>query len=339
MRLSILIPSHNVGPRINVNLLNASLMARDDVEVIIRDNSGNAEKRSFISNINAKNCKIISSDECSPLENHMELLNESIGDFIFFVSDDDSLNINSISAIVDSSSEITNDKSFVGVTGIIISESQNESKISCMDKFESARAFDRAMAYIGNYPSVVQYAAIRRSLWIEILSFLEKLPIKFSYVDIIINVMILLSGRLKYINKFTYHYDSYNWSAVERCADGFANSFRQAGLDSSGGRLLWLIATFEGLMYIVKFYQGNNITSEERMQLALRWAQHHLDFFRGNWRHCVTTDSKYDAEAVALAEKWEKISNIDIANLISDIVRFLSLSSPTLAEEYNQFWS
>ena len=57
--------------------------------MIVRDNSGNAEKRSLITHFRNDYCKIASVDPCEPVENYSEILKSASGDFIFCLADDD----------------------------------------------------------------------------------------------------------------------------------------------------------------------------------------------------------------------------------------------------------
>lgn len=86
MQLSIIIPTHRHDLLALSRIAQACSWARPDIEVIVRDNSGNAEKRAALKHLQREHCTIISVDECEPRENFVESLRLAKGEFVFMLA-------------------------------------------------------------------------------------------------------------------------------------------------------------------------------------------------------------------------------------------------------------
>ena len=75
MQLSILLPTNRHGPMAISKIAQACSWAGPRIQVIVRDNSGNAEKRALLKNLQRDYCQIISVDPCEGLENYRNFLN------------------------------------------------------------------------------------------------------------------------------------------------------------------------------------------------------------------------------------------------------------------------
>ena len=100
-KLSIVMPSNRTGPAACARVLDACSCASEDVEIIVRDNSGNKEKREVLSLISRHNCNFHFVDPCGATENGLETLRFVKGDFIFSTADDDVIHRRAIPAVVD----------------------------------------------------------------------------------------------------------------------------------------------------------------------------------------------------------------------------------------------
>ena len=69
MQLSVLLPTHRHDLLACSRIVQACSFASADVEVIVRDNSCNVQKRDMLANIRHDNCKIIFADACDALQN------------------------------------------------------------------------------------------------------------------------------------------------------------------------------------------------------------------------------------------------------------------------------
>ncbi len=79
MHLSILIPTHRDSLLVCSRIAQACSWASDDIEVIVRDNSGSAEKCVPLGKFQRDNCRIIFAEPCDGLENFFEVLRPAKG--------------------------------------------------------------------------------------------------------------------------------------------------------------------------------------------------------------------------------------------------------------------
>ncbi len=264
MKLSVLMPTHNVGSRINANIINTTLKGRDGVEVIIRDNSGDEQKREFLSRIRLVNFNTF--DEPSPLVRFQNFLDS--------------------------------------------------------DRFHS----------------IFQYSPLRLNVVKSVWGFASTLPIYLSYTDWLMNCMFLMHGRLTSTNRFLYQYINANWSDIETCLKNDSHYFRMAGLDTSGVRLQWLIAVFEGAQIFARKYLGIQISAQQRQGLAGLWVRKWFHHFSVNTWARQAEGAAFNTEAVHMAKKWKDAKEIKLDELLLDIVDYYALSSPKIAQRYYDFW-
>src|SRR5690349_2089889 len=88
-KLSILLPTYRSDLNALSRIAEACSWAEPDIEVLVRDNSGNPDKRRKILGFRRDNCAIIGVDPCEPRENYAELLRLAKGEFVFCLGDDD----------------------------------------------------------------------------------------------------------------------------------------------------------------------------------------------------------------------------------------------------------
>jgi hypothetical protein len=338
-KLSIMMPSHNVGTRTNINILNASLMGNDDVEVVIRDNSGNAEKRDFLSRIKENNCRIMSVDECPGRENFISLLNEVKGDFTFFVCDDDYANGYCLSSIVKRIKKIESFPDFIGIAGGALIDHDNGTDAVLFSGLHKRRNLTRVEnLFKSNWPSVFQYSAMRTDILRTVWAFSETLPVYMSYHDMLMNSLALLHGRVVTIKRFFYQYYNSNWATHEQHLESDAGFFRRMGIDPSGVRLQWLIAAFEGARTFIEKYHSAPLSQEERGALASYWFGRFFQTFLERSTNREAEGARFDKIAFDLSVKWRWRSQISLDEILNDIVDFYALSSPEIASAYYEFW-
>ena len=339
MKLSVTMPSHNVGTRINANILNACSMGGGDVEVVIRDNSGNEEKRNFLSQIKEENCRILIVDECSGAENATCLMDAAEGQFAFFVADDDFTNAFSIPSILEEIDRIKDDKTIIGTTGVSIVDEALKTHIADFAHLNAPTPLERFTPFLNiGWPSVFQFAPLRLGVQRDVWSFASRLPVYLSYHDLLMNCMFLMHGRVTSLKRFFYQYYNLNWKDEAAHLVSDAQFFQRAGLDTSGVRLLWLIAAFEGMQTFASKYQRVQVSDNERQALGVFWFRHWFSRFLEASLVRQSHDAKFDAQALTLAKKWRVNGAINLSELLTDITEYYALSSPEVAQRYYDFW-
>ncbi len=123
LQLSILLPTNRHGPVTISRIAQACSWASLKIQVVVRDNSGNAEKRALLPHFQRDHCEIISVDPCEPLENYSKIMSMAKGDFIFCMSDDDQCVDRAILALPDLIERSGGDPMVAAVTGAYALES------------------------------------------------------------------------------------------------------------------------------------------------------------------------------------------------------------------------
>ena len=117
VRLSILLPTNRRNLLACSRIAQACSWAGPQVEVIVRDNSGDARKRELLAHFQHENCKVITANPCEPRENFSEVLREATGDFVFCLGDDDFCFDHAIAELPGAIERIGSDPSIIGITG------------------------------------------------------------------------------------------------------------------------------------------------------------------------------------------------------------------------------
>lgn len=339
IKLSILVPSNRADLNTYSRLLNYCSMAADDVEVIIRDNSGNKEKRQFLRMVERDNCRILHVAPCSAVENSEAVLREARGEFVWLGGDDDLANGFALPSIREAIDRHGSDNTVTGVTGVFLIEGSARSSVIAFPNTDHPSPVERTKAYIGSHlPNMLPYSAIRRSAYDDIVSFIRRMPLQASYGDWIMSALALMMGRFVQVNHVIYQYDISNWNNAESALREDVKYYTYAGIDPSAIRLHCLLAAFEGALSLAgKFEAAQHVTSEDRLAISQDWfAQWFATFL--NARPRFAPGAKFQPQAEDMAQKWAKTSTVRPGDLLPEIAAFLALSSHELGQRYFDFW-
>ena len=332
-------PSHGISPRANLNILNACYMASDDVEVLIRDNSGNEAKREFLSHVHEKNCHIMSVDECSIAENYQGLLKLASGEFVFLVCDDDFVNAAAVDSILSRIDAVKDDPGVIAISGITTFDDPGQSHFARFNGLEVQSPSERVSRFLGEpFLSVFQFSPLRLHMLRSAWSFWSTVPMCLVYHDLLICCLFLMHGRTTHVERSFYHYNNLNWTTPEAHGKMHEQYLRNAGLDTSVVRFVWLLACVEGAQSSTCKYQGVSMPQDERDRCGLPL----FEFCFKKFMSAVPFQpegARFDRQAVQLVEKWRNTREITIEPLLADIVEHFSLSSPEFAQRYYSFWS
>ncbi len=139
MQLSILIATNRKGLLACSRIAQACSWAGPNLEVIVRDNSGDAQKRTLLPHFRRDNCNIIIADPCDGLTNLSECLRLVKGEFVFLLADDDFCFDHAIASLPSVLAQCRNDPSVVGVTGAYAVEASQGSSIVSYQNLEYGR--------------------------------------------------------------------------------------------------------------------------------------------------------------------------------------------------------
>jgi hypothetical protein len=337
VQLSILIGTNRPSLLACSRIAQACSWAGPDVEVIIRDNSGDARKQALLKQFHQDNCKIIIAEPCDALTNVSEILKIAKGDFVFILADDDLGFDHAIASLPKAIEQIGSDQSVAGITGVYAIEYADRSAVAEYKNIDSDSVELRVAGYL-NYggPNVMIYAPVRRELFQRVFSFTNTLPFLCSFHDQIICLLYLLNGRFTRLNRLLYLYDMGPWELDQSAQKRDVEFYKAAGFDPAINKLHWLFCAFEGAM-LVRNMDGLPIPPATRQKIADIWFSSMFIRFKRHARH--TFDSPFTGDADKLCAKLQTATGqLSFHNILSEISGFIALLSKPRAQAYFEFW-
>jgi hypothetical protein len=338
MLLSILIPTNRPHLLACSRIAQACSWAGPDIEVIVRDNSGDEQKRALLPQFARDNCNIIIAEPCDSLTNNSEILKLANGDFIFILADDDYCFDRAIAALPALIEQIGNDPSVAGVTGTYAIELAQSTGIAQYKNVESGDPAARLAGYLSyGGPNLLAYAVVRRELVQRIFEFLKTQPFLFSFHDQIICLLYLLNGKFVRLPRLFYLYDMGPWEVAETAQKRDLDFYTAVGLDPAVNKLHWLLCAFEGAALVRNADLFPNYPMAQRQQIADLWFMTMFARFKRDQRSAYGSSFADKADRLR-ANLQESTGHLTFQNMLSKISGFIALSSESCARNYFDFW-
>jgi len=336
MRLSVVIPTHRDTPKARARLLWASSWASDAVEVVIRDNSGSAAKRAWLSEIGQANCNIVSVDPCPAYTNFNAALALAKGDFVLFHGDDDAAFDRGIAAFAVAADATADDASVAGLTGAYALEERQRSHLVSYAGVDSADVLQRVDGFVGYQgPNLMFYSAVRRTVAEAAFGFMERHPFQMPFRDNVFTLIYLLAGRFPSINRLAFIYDNANWDSVEQATANDLRYYAAAGLDPAIHKLHWLLCGFEGASVAMRSRFALPLAPAQRQAVAARWFELMFRRFVGS----VRQGPALAAPAQMIVDRLlGSYPNFQLETLLGGICDYMALFSAEHAQAYGRFW-
>ena len=338
MQLSILIGTNRTGLLACSRLAQACSWASENVEVIIRDNSGDVQKRHFLSLCRRDHCNIILAEPCDALTNFSEVLRLARGEFVFVLADDDFCFDRAVPALVKTIGQFGRDASVVGVTGSYVVERSDGSAVLGYQGVDADDATARVagfLSYVG--PNVLHYAPIRREVAQRVFSFMNALPSFFSFHDLVFCMLYLLNGKFVRLNRLLYAYEIGIWEDPIAAQQRDLDYYREAGFDAAINVLHWFLCAFEGAVLVRNAGIFPELPAAQRQAIADIWFSHMYIRFKVGGRPAF--ESRFAPEAEKLRNKWLGLAGrLSFQDLLADISSFMSLTARDRAQSYFEFW-
>lgn len=338
MQLSILLPTNRHGPVAISRIAQACSWASPKIQVVVRDNSGNAEKRALLKNFQRDHCQLVSVDPCEPLENYSEILRLAKGDFIFCMSDDDQCIDRAILSLPELIDRSGRDPTVAAVTGPYALEIPQGTSIVNYKDLDSDDPATRIAGYL-SYPgpNMLFYSVLRRELAERILLFMKAMPVYLSFHDQILCLLYLLNGKYVRLQRLFYIFDIGVWGAADSAQKRDIEFYTAAGLDPAANKLQWLLCGFEGATLIMNSTDFPNYTPPQRQAIADQWFSVMFARFKRDSR--MTYDSRFTEDAEKLCAKIvTSPAQLSFERILSDISGFFALFSKQRAQSYFEFW-
>lgn len=338
MQLSILIASNRTSLVACSRIAQACSWAAPHVEILVRDNSGDAQKRELLARFRQDHCNIIFADPCDMFENYLAVLRLAKGEFVFLLADDDFCFDHAVAATSALVEKYSHDPSVVGMTGTYIVESSQGSSALNYQDVDSDDVAARVAGYVSyGGPNVFHYAPIRRKIVERVYAFMRGLPFYFSYHDQIMSLLYLLHGKFVRLNRLLYAYDIGAWERPETAQKKDADFYRAAGLDPVMNLLHWYLCGFEGAVLARNGPELAGCMPMQRQAIADRWFLTMFMRFRGLARQSF--DSPFADRAQQICAKLRTSTGpLEFTDMLEEICNVIALSSEPNAHRYYDFW-
>jgi hypothetical protein len=338
VKLSILFPTHRHSLLACSRIAQACSWAGPDIEVVVRDNSGDARKREMLAYFQRDNCRIISVEPCEPRKNFSELLRQATGEFVFCLGDDDLFFDHVIGDLPGVIAEIGEDRSFVGMTGTYVIEASQGTLLANYQNLDSGDSVARLSGYL-SYPgpNVLFHSVMRRDLVTRVFDFMNAMPFYFSFHDQILCMLYLASGKFRCLQRLMYLYNLGIWESANSAQKRDLNFYSDAGLDPAINKLHWILCGFEGASLIMNADALTTLAPAQRQPIADLWFS--TMFARFNRDKRTAFDSPLAEDAERLCQKLRgSTGHLTFQNILAEISGFIGLSSKSAAQDYFVFW-
>jgi hypothetical protein len=338
VKLSILLPTYRHSLLACSRIAQACSWAGPDIEVLVRDNSGNARKRELLANFQHDNCRIITVEPCQPRENYSEILRQATGEFVFALGDDDLFFDPAIGDLPGVIAQIGADRSFIGITGTYAIETSNGTSLASYQNLDASEARVRVAGFL-SYPgpNILFYSVVRRELLNRVFDIMHAMPFSFSFHDQIICMLYLLNGKFFRLQRLMYLYNMGVWETAEGAQKCDLDIYNDAGLDPAINKLHWLLCGFEGASLIVNSDMLAMLAPAQRQPIADLWFSAMFARFKRDNRSAFGSPHAEDAE------RWckklqESTGHLTFQNILTEISGFIALSSKASGQDYFDFW-
>ncbi|HTX49068.1 MAG TPA: hypothetical protein VME40_06725 [Caulobacteraceae bacterium] len=339
VKLSILMPSNRTTPGACGRILQACSWACDDIEVVVRDNSGSLDKQRILRSAEGPSRRIVIADPCEAHENFVETQKLARGGFVLFLGDDDCAFDRGVARIAEIAGRCLPDPGIVGITGSYLLELAHGSQVAGYRDVGSENPVARVGGYVAYQgPNLIFYSAIRREVADAAWAFMDAAPLKLPFHDQLLSLIYLLSGRFLDAGRLIFLYNTSNWDTAATSAASDLKIYATAGLDPAVRQLHWLLCGLEGAWLAMFSPFAMPYALEQRQAMASRWFELMLRRFAGDRGHSY--GSVLTPRATQLCEKWlQRAPHFDLAELLDDVSGFLATFAPDKAESYRAFWT
>ena len=341
MQLSILLPTNRHSLLAYSRIAQACSWAGPDIEVVIRDNSGNAQKREMLAHLQRDNCNILIVDPCKSLENFRETIRAAKGEFVFTLADDDFGFDRAVQAIPASIRKYGGDSSVVGVTGQYVVETSKGASILDYQDVDADDAQKRLTGYLKfTGPNVLLFSAVRREVAQRVFNVMTAIPFELSFHDQILCLLYLLNGKFVQMQRPLYLYDvEENWKDNVSGQQTDVGFYQKAGLDPAINKLHWFMCGFEGAALAANADIVPGYPMAQRQAIIDLWFSTMLYRFN-RWHERLTFGSSFADDAEKLCVKLKAgTAPFSLESMLTDITDLIARFSKSHAKAYSDFWS
>ncbi len=339
MQLSILLTTNRTGLLACSRIAQACSWASPEIEVIVRDNSGDAQKREFLALCRRDNCNIVIAEPCDMRTNFSEIFRLAKGEFVFIIADDDFCFDHAIASLPAVLGQCSKDPSVAGVTGAYAVEGSQGTSIASYQNAESDDVEARVNGYLSySGPNVFLYAPMRREIVQRVYGIIHAMPALFSFHDQVMALLYLLNGKFVRLKRLLYLYDVGVWEVGNTAQKRDVDFYTSAGFDPAINKLHWFLCGFEGAVLVRNSNLFPDYPLAQRQVIADRWFSMMFMRFKGHTR--LTFESRFTGEADRLyAKLLTSTGQLSFQGMLAEICGLIALFSKDNAQRYHDFWN
>jgi len=338
MQLSILLTTNRTGLLACSRIAQACSWASPEIEVIVRDNSGDAQKREFLALCRRDYCNIVIAEPCDMRTNFSEIFRLAKGEFVFIIADDDFCFDHAIASLPAVLGQCSKDPSVAGVTGAYAVEGSQGTSIASYQNAESDDVEARVNGYLSySGPNVFLYAPMRREIVQRVYGIIHAMPALFSFHDQVMALLYLLNGKFVRLKRLLYLYDVGVWEVGNTAQKRDVDFYTSAGFDPAINKLHWFLCGFEGAVLVRNSNLFPDYPLAQRQVIADRWFSMMFMRFKGQTR--LTFESRFTGEADRLyAKLLTSTGQLSFQGMLAEICGLIALFSKDNAQRYHDFW-
>lgn len=312
-KLAILVPTYRFDAQAKHTLSATASLATEDFSVVIADNSGSAEKLSFLRKLEGLHSNIHiyqHAKDIGAFGNWRFLFDQTALKYCLFVGDDDVCTPAYVESAYDLLEQHADASAAAGSFAMI--DSANRMQSANRGRFEAA-ADERCINFrIGGGNSLPNSMA-RRAALEPFMDYILGHPLRASFFDWMMAYTLLGAGKYLTTEEGCYLYDVSNWDSSEACWRNDAKFYVAAGLPAS-------FTAFHDLYWAVEtahFFCGTYspvVDTQQRITCARVLYANRLEAFRyayGNAARRVLLEQQIAHHDGAVAALGRLVANDD----------------------------
>ena len=339
MLLSILLATNRTGLLACSRIAQACSWASLEIEVIVRDNSGDAQKREFLALCRRDYCNIVIAEPCDMRTNFSETFRLAKGEFVFVYRRRRFL-LRSRHRVVAWRARSVQQ----GSLGRRCDRSLCCRRVARdVDRQLSERRIGRRRSsrerilelFRPKHLSLCADSAGNRRTRLRY----HTCDARFVFVSRPGYVLLyLLNGKFVRLKRLLYLYDLGVWEVGNTAQKRDVDFYTGAGLDPAINKLHWFLCGFEGAVLVRNSNLFPDYPLALRQVIADRWFSMMFMRFKGQPR--LTFESRFTGEADELCAKlWISTGQLSFQAMLTEICSLIALFSKDNAHRYHDFWS
>lgn len=334
--LSIFIPTHYSDPRHYAAIMQACDLARRNanIEVLVSDNSRDAEKFAFLTSFESRNFRVVKGPETG---NFLHALRQTQGRYVMAMGDDDTLLASTIPSFI---ADLIESPGSIGAVGRVGRELAGSYDFHEMTGMDSPEYEGRISALLATIPigNPLFHAVVRRDVMMEAFEVWFSIPNFQAYHDHIMTLYVACTGPLKTYDQPYFIYNFGNWIKEERATSEIRYA-TMLGLPVSIVLMQRLMLGLEGYFLIMS--QRFPAADVQRQLAATAW----LSVWKAAWhrgldRYYATPEVRTCASFIAVDRVVQQLRTTEAAPLsVLKVVAGLYDVLQGNGEDYFEFWT